>query len=503
VSEPTEGQVSRRGILTGVAAVSLAGLATAGAPIAKASASTGSSSRRADVIVVGGGAAGCAAAHAVAKRNRSVILLEARGRVGGRTLNHALGPNYPGKITEIGGTFIGPTQDRMYALVKELGLRTFPTYDKGKTTSLIHGKRGHFLNSDPLTFVNIDLVGAPDAIATLLQLDSLSKQVPVGAAWTAERVREFDGQTLETWTKSQMLTERGRHIVDVLSTAVWGCQSRELSLLWALYYIAAAGNATNVGTVERLIGTSGGAQQDRIVGGSQLVWQKIAQHLGRNVVLGAPVHQITQESGGVVVESSKGTFRGKQVIVAMPPALTSRIRFLPDLPPLRDQLVQRFPQGSYAKVEVTYSRPFWRDEGLNGQVFGDNGVVLSWDGSPPDGKPGVMAAFIGGDAAREWDRLGSNARRQKALTALSEYFGPRMLKPLDYAEARWTNDVWSRGGPTGFTPPGVLSGFGPALREPVGRIHWAGTETSDYWAGYMEGAVRSGQRAAREVLAEL
>jgi monoamine oxidase len=186
----------------------------------------------------------------------------------------------------------------------------------------------------------------------------------------------------------------------------------------------------------------------------------------------------------------------------MPPALTARIRFEPQLPALRDQLVQRFPMGSYAKFEAVYDHPFWRDDGTNGQAFGDLPVSATFDQSPSDGTPGIMAGFIGGEYARTWDQQDDATRRKLVLESLAQYFGPRMLQPIDYAEGRWTNELWSRGDPVGFAPPGVLLSFGKALRTPVGRIHWAGTETADYWIGYMDGAVRSGQRAAAEVIGQ-
>ncbi len=497
--------LTRRGVLAGAAAAGIAAVAgTAPDAGARSSRARRTTRRRADVIVVGAGAAGSAAAHAVAKRGRSVIVLEARERVGGRTLNHELGARWPGKIAEIGGTFVGPTQDRIHALIKETGLSTFPTYDRGRTTSILAGHKALFSNSDPAAYATLVPSGGDEILPMLLKLQAMANEVPVAAPWTAPRAREWDGQTLESWARQNIADPAVRGFLDVFTVGCWGCHMRDLSLLWALFYIAAASDAKTQGQGLVLLSTTtGGAQQDRIVGGSQLIWQRIAEDLGRAVVLGAPVSRIDHAGRGVTVTSAKGRFTARRVIVAMSPALTARIMIDPAVSALRDQLVQRFPMGSYAKFEAVYEKPFWRDAGANGQVFGDNGVALSFDTSPPGGKPGVMAGFIGGDAARHWDGLGPRGRREFGLKALAEYFGPRMLRPLEYSEARWTDEVWSRGGPTGFTPPGALTGFGTALRKPVGQIHWAGTETSDRWPGYMEGAVRSGQRAAAEVLDRL
>src|SRR3954451_19435790 len=424
--------LTRRGLLAGASAAVAAG-ALAATPPAEARRPTrrARTRRRADVIVVGAGAAGSAAGHAVAKAGRSGLVLEARDRVGGRTLNHELGPAYPGRVTEIGGTFVGPTQDHMYALLKDFGLGTFPTYDKGETVSVFKGPHGRFSNSDQASYVNMGPTIAADLATALLQLDQMAATVPVQAPWTAPNAVEWDSQTLDTWARANLASDSGRRALAALSNAVWGTEPRDMSLLYAVYYVAAAGNEKNLGTAERLTTTTGGAQQDRVIGGSQKLWLSIAADLGkRHVVFKAPVTRIRQTGRGVTVISDRGTFTAKRAIVAMPPALMARIRFDPQLPALRDQLVQRFPMGSYAKFEAVYDRPFWRDDGTNGQAFGDQPVSATFDQSPPDGTPGIMAGFIGGEYARTWDQQDDATRRKLVLDSLAQYFGPRMLQPI-------------------------------------------------------------------------
>lgn len=452
------------------------------------------------MIVVGAGLAGLTAAHEVAKAGRSVIVLEARNRVGGRTLNHALGG---GEVTEMGGTFVGPTQDRILALTKELKIGTFKTYDDGDNVSSLRGRSGRYAANDASAFAAANPTAAPDVLNVVTQLDQMATEVSVDAPWQASSAAEWDGQTLDTWKLDNTATDDGRAAFDALSEALWGGEPRDLSLLYAVFYVAAAGDEQNQGTVERLIGTTGGAQESRFVGGSQLVSIELAERLGRGVILGSPVRRIVQGRGRLTVESERATVSAKRVIVAMPPTLAGRIEYGPGLPALRDQLTQRIPMGSYAKVEAVYDGPFWRDQGLTGQAFGDRNVSATFDQTPPDGAPGVLIGFIGGTRARRWDAQAAKARRQIALEDFAAYFGPDALEPREYLEARWTSEIWSRGDPVGFTPPGVLLDFGEALRDPVGRIHWAGTETSGFWIGYMEGAVRSGERAAEEVVAEL
>jgi monoamine oxidase len=310
---------------------------------------------------------------------------------------------------------------------------------------------------------------------------------------------------VETWKRNNVPSDGGRFLLDVGLEAVFAAEPRDLSLLFLLFYIASAGNESTPGTFERLINTAGGAQESRFVGGSQLVSINVAKQLGKRVVLGAPARRIEQTGGGVRVDCDGGVVaRGKQVIVAMAPTLAGRIEYEPALPALRDQLTQRVPMGSVIKCEAVYDKPFWRDAGLTGQAVSDASPVrITFDNTPPDGSPGVLLGFIEGAAAREYGSKSAGERRTAVLNNFATYFGQAALKPRAYYEMNWSTEEWTRGCYTGYTPPGVLLDYGPALREPVGRIHWAGTETATIWAGYMDGAVRSGQRAAKEALASL
>jgi monoamine oxidase len=216
------------------------------------------------------------------------------------------------------------------------------------------------------------------------------------------------------------------------------------------------------------------------------------------------VRRIQQSSSGVTVVSDSVTVTGQHVIVAIPPTLAARIQYDPPLPALRDQLTQHMPQGTLMKFEAIYDRPFWRSKGLTGQVVSENGPIkVTFDSSPRDGRPGIMMGFIGGHEARVWQGRPASERRAAALQNLANYFGNEALSPREVVEFNWSTEVWNRGCPVAVLGPGTLIDFGTALRKPVGRIHWAGTETSTYWNGYMDGAVRSGERAANEALSAL
>lgn len=448
-------------------------------------------SERVDVVVVGAGFAGLSAARQVAAAGRSVIVLEARDRVGGLVLNHDLGN---GEVVEAGGQFIGPTQDRMAALAREYGVDTYPTYATGDLVTIFGGERvvGGF---------NPEL--REEYYALIARLNAMAAEVPVDAPWTAARAREWDSQTLQTWLDGQTPTPEAQAAFASLGD-LWGAEPRDVSLLFALFYIAAAGNAQTPGSLERLLDVSGGAQELRFVGGSQLLAQRIADALGDRVILSAPVREIVATRNGVTVTADGHTVAAQRVIVAVPPALAAGIRYEPALPTLRAQLFGRWPMGSTIKVEAIYERPFWREEGLSGQSFAGGGPVrITFDNTPPSGAPGVFFGFVGGEQARAWPQRSVAERRAAVLENFAAIIGDRARDPIDYFEVDWPGEVWSRGGPVAYLAPGVLLDYGAAMREPFGPIHWAGTATATYWTGYMEGAVRSGERAADEVLQAL
>jgi monoamine oxidase len=458
--------------------------------------------RRADVAVVGAGFAGLTAAREVVKAGRSVVVLEARNRVGGRALNHPIGG---GEYTELGAAYVGPTQDHIIGLARDVGVGTFQVYDQGDNVFYANGRRSTFNDQAPTGAAPTDPFVAPDIARVVVELDQMASTVPVDAPWNAQNAEEWDSTTLYTWIKENSSgSAEFMAVVSAALEAIFGCEARDISLLYTLFYIAASGNEQNPGTFERNFNTRGGAQEQRLVGGAQGVAIRIARALGNRVILRTPVRRIQQSRSGAKVISDRVTVKAKRVIVALPPMLAGRIVYRPLLPAIRDQLTQRLPQGSLTKIEVVYDRPFWRDKGLTGQAVSENGPAkVTLEATPQDGSPGTIAAFVGGHEARVWGQRPASELRQAVLQNLANYFGSEALNPRDFIAHEWSEQQWTRGCPVGLFPPGLLIDFGPALRAPVGRIHWAGSETSTFWAGYMDGAVRSGERAAREVLAGL
>ncbi|MGH2804854.1 MAG: flavin monoamine oxidase family protein, partial [Thermoleophilaceae bacterium] len=449
------------------------------------------------MVVVGAGLAGLTAADYLRRRGRTVLVLEAADRVGGRVLDRPIAGS---EIAEVGAEFIGPTQNRIAALAARLDVRTFKTYLEGNNVYHRNGVRTPYPKESPLP----PDPGAAEAVKLIVQLDQMASEVPRERPQSAPRAEEYDSQTFETFLERNTATPFARFLGTLASRAIFSAEPRDLSLLFVLFYISAAGDEQNPGSIVRLISTEGGAQENRFVGGAQQVPNRLARRLGSRVVLGAPVRRIVQRAGRVRVEADGVDAVAQRVIVAVPPALAARIEYAPGLPASRDQLSQRYPMGSVTKVNVVYRRPFWRDAGLTGSALGDlDPLQVTFDNTPPDGGPGVLMGFIEADAARRLDSESRRTRRAQVIENLAAYFGEEARDPIGYVEKLWDRDVWHRGCPVGLPTTGTLLAFGDALRAPVGRIHWAGTETSPIWNGYMDGAVRSGERAGAEVLPRL
>jgi monoamine oxidase len=445
----------------------------------------------ADVVVVGAGLAGLTAALRLRQAGRSVVVLEARDRVGGRLLAAEIGA---GEIVEVGGQWVGPTQERVLTLLGELGIGRFPTFDEGRSVLELEGRLRHYSGTIPRVgpFVLADIA------LTRLRLQRLAARIDPARPWQADGAAALDSRSLWDWLAKNMRTGKARTMMRVAGRTIWGAEPEEISLLHALFYLRAAGG------LDALLDVEGGAQQWRIEGGSQRLATTIAAQLGPDLRLNAAVTAIASGGDGVIAAAGGLRIRARDAVVAVPAPLRGRIRFDPAPPGPAADPGALAPFGRLIKAAAVYETPFWRDQGLSGEALSDSGpTTLTFDNSPPSGAAGVLLGFVGGADADEHVKRDEGERRERVLACFARLFGERALAPHRYLEQEWSAaaEPWSGGGPTFVVPPGGWTRLGPALAEPAGPIHWAGTETASRWAGFMDGAVSSGERAAAAILA--
>lgn len=442
-----------------------------------------------DVVVIGAGISGLVAARQVARSGRSVCVLEARDRVGGRTLNADLGD---GKFVELGGQFTGPGQAAIQRVAAELGVDTFATHNAGAHLLELSGRIRRWHDPTP----SVGPLASLSFLRAQRELNAMASQVPPEAPWLAPQAERWDADTMAGWMRRRVRSARARTLLTTAVRVVWAAEPDEMSLLHVLAYISAGES------LQRLANTRNGAQQDRFAGGSQLIAQRLAEQLARPPVLATPVRRILQDDGGIIVHADGLTVRAERAIVAVPPMLAARIDFSPAMPAGREQLLARMPQGTALKYLAIYDEPFWRRDGLSGQLGSDRfPVSATFDNSPPDGRPGVLLGFVVGRHAKHLLNLPTADREQAVSDCFAAWFGARAGTPRQLLEASWTEDEWTRGCYCSNLTPGAWTSFGSWLRVPHGRVHWAGAETGVRWYGSMDAAVTSGERAAAEVLA--
>jgi monoamine oxidase len=443
----------------------------------------------ADVCVVGAGYAGLTAARRLRQGGTTVVVLEARDRVGGRIWTHQL-PD--GSAVDRGGAWLAPDHGAIFGLAREVGVSTYKTWVKGAHLLTAGGRTRRYTGLIPKI--------SPLAIITLalaqLRIDRMAKQVPVEAPWTARRAEQWDSHTVAWWLqRSGIRSTAGRDLFEMAVRGLLTCDLDEVSLLHLLFLARAHGSISTLFSVE------GGAQENMVEGGAGSIAQRMAEDLGEALRLNAPVRSITQRDDHVFVEADDVVASARHVVVATPPALTLEMMFEPALPEDRSTLYRSAVAGPETKTLAVYDSPFWRDEGLSGQTAGPGSAAeVTLDATPACGRPGVIASFTFGPVAERLDALDSSERLRAVRDALAARLGRRASTPSELIETSWWKQEWTRGCSMAHFPPGVLTRFGSLLREPFGRVHWAGTETSTTSHGAIDGAVRSGERAAAEIL---
>jgi monoamine oxidase len=440
-----------------------------------------------DVVVVGAGYAGLTAARELIRAGKDVRVVEARDRVGGRIWS----VEHPGHRLDLGGAWIGPSQDAVRAMAREYDIDLFPTHTAGEHVVAIDGDVKRFKGLVP----PIGPVSLGAVALGMARIDRMAKHVSLDAPWADRRARTWDARSAGEWVARNMPPGAGRDLLDGAVRGLMTCDPSEVSLLHLLYLVRSAGG------LQSLLSVEGGYQQDLVTGGAMSMAERVADELSDRIALDSPVREIVQSPSNVRIVSDAAEFLAARVIIAVPPSLAARIAYAPELPNDHAQLLDSLPTGSILKCLLVYEDAWWRRDGFSGQSIGlGTPIELTIDASSPSGRPGVLAAFAFGPYARELAMLDADVRHKIVLDAVSARLGSRANNSVEIVEKEWSHDPWSRGCCMARMPPGVMTQFGRTLREPSGRVHWAGTETATVSHGTIDGAIRSGIRAAGEVL---
>ncbi|RWS09773.1 Amine oxidase [flavin-containing] B-like protein, partial [Dinothrombium tinctorium] len=427
----------------------------------------------------------------------NILVLEANKRVGGRLYTKR---DEKVKWVDLGGAYIGPNQENIRRIASELGVDIYKVHVDGYLLDYDEGKRTAF-EADGIPYHANNFLESFELQRFFQKLDEMGSKFPAEAPWRCPYSEEWDRITFKEFIDKSLWTKKARKMAYLMANDILTAAPHEVSLLFALWYIK-MGKGTN-----SIFSNVNGAQDSKFDGGSMQICEKLAEAIGNHrVQLNKAIYSVDQTSSYVSVKTVDCfEYKARYIILSFAPCMQAKIHYSPPLPPLRNQMLQRFPMGSVIKCIVYYETAFWREKGYCGAAtdedFDNHLLSITLDDSKRDGSYPAIIGFATATRNRQLCELSREERKIRICESFAELFDSQeALWPVHYEEYDWNCDQYAGGGYTGICPPGFLTEFGKIIRKPVRNMYFAGTETATEWFGYMEGGVQAGERAAREVL---
>ncbi len=444
-----------------------------------------------DSIIIGAGLAGLTAAEELASAGHSVVVLEARARVGGRLENAELSN---GQVVELGGQWVGEGHEELRSLLSSQGLELVDSTD-GDVVVKARGRVSHVTSLSEPSAHSLSPFELADLGQGLLRFRRLADRVANNKGWAAANATWLN-QSLSQWTVSNVRTEAGRGYITNLFRQAFGVSANDTPLFNGLA-------KANAGVdLESLVAVNGGLKQQRVKGGVAQVTRNLAEPLGDDLKLSSPVRSVHSDDDGVTVTTTDGTqYQGRSVIVTVPPRLLKDMTFEPALPAERLEMADKVPAGNVIKAYLVYDSPWWRTSGASGQMGADEGAVrVIFDTSDDETGKGILMGFFEGAEASGYGKLSVGLRQRAFEEVVESAFGKAPSSPIEYLDRDWLSEPYTGGCHGAHFAPSLWTTTGPILAEPLGRVLFAGAEYASSFNGYMEGALRAAARAAQEVL---